>query len=143
QGKLVISNPAIRAMLRLTDDPRGRHYLEVIRHPTISGQLSAALAGDSPAPVEVQLDRDSRRSFVARVVPVEAARGGGAVLVLHDVTELRQADQVRRDFVANVSHELRTPLTAIRGYVEALTDAPADEAQTRKFLAVIARHASR
>ena len=40
--------------------------------------------------------------------------------MLHDITDLRRADRIRRDFVANVSHELRTPLTAIRGYVEAL-----------------------
>jgi two-component system phosphate regulon sensor histidine kinase PhoR len=143
QGRLVLSNPAMRAMLRLTDDPLGRHFLEVVRHPDISAQLSAALTGVTPPPAEVRLDHDSRRSYIARVVPVEAARGGGAVLVLHDVTELRQADQVRRDFVANVSHELRTPLTAIRGYVEALTDSQVTEEQHRKFLEIIARHASR
>ena len=55
------------------------------------------------------------------MAPVVAA-GRGAVLVLHDITDLRRADQIRRDFVANVSHELRTPLTAIKGYVEALID---------------------
>jgi len=143
QGKLVLSNPAVRSMLRLVDDPLGRHFLEVVRHPDITAQLSSALTGVVPPPVEVQLDRESRRLFIARVVPVEADRGGGAVLVLYDVTDLRQADQVRRDFVANVSHELRTPLTAIRGYVEALTDSPVDPDQARKFLAIIARHASR
>lgn len=143
QGRLVLSNPAMRAMLRLTDDPLGRHFLEVVRHPDISAQLTAALTGVTPAPAEVRLDHDSRRSYIARVVPVEADRGGGAVLVLHDVTELRQADQVRRDFVANVSHELRTPLTAIRGYVEALTDSQVTDEQHRKFLEIIARHASR
>lgn len=143
QGKLVLSNPAVRAMLRLVDAPLGRHFLEVVRHPDIAAQLSSALTNITPPPVEVQLDRDSRRLFIARVVPVEADRGGGAVLVLYDVTELRQADQVRRDFVANVSHELRTPLTAIRGYVEALTDSPVEPEQSRKFLSIIARHASR
>jgi two-component system phosphate regulon sensor histidine kinase PhoR len=65
------------------------------------------------------------------------------VLVLHDITDLRRADQIRRDFVANVSHELRTPLTAIRGYVEALLDGPADTESTRKFLEIIARHSTR
>ena len=59
--------------------------------------------------------------------PVASAGGGGAVLVLHDITDLRRADQIRRDFVANVSHELRTPLTAIRGYVEALLDEEPDD----------------
>jgi two-component system phosphate regulon sensor histidine kinase PhoR len=65
------------------------------------------------------------------------------VLVLHDITELRQADQIRRDFVANVSHELRTPLTAIRGYVEALSDGDASDEDRRRFLDVIARHTQR
>lgn len=142
-GKLVISNPAVRVMLRLPDDATGRHFLEVVRHPEVAAQLTAALAGGRPEPAEVQLDADSRRSYVARAVPVEADRDGGAVLVLHDVTELRHADQVRRDFVANVSHELRTPLTAIRGYVEALTDAPGDPELADRFLKIIGRHAER
>ena len=72
--------------------------------------------------------------FVAHVVPVARERGGGAVLVLHDITDLRHADQVRRDFVANVSHELRTPLTAIRGSVEALLDARRRPSESAKFL---------
>ena len=67
----------------------------------------------------------------------------GAVLVLHDITDLRRADQIRRDFVANVSHELRTPLTAIRGYVEALADGDASVDEQRQFLDIIARHTQR
>jgi two-component system phosphate regulon sensor histidine kinase PhoR len=62
--------------------------------------------------------------------------------VLHDITELRRADQIRRDFVANVSHELRTPLTAIRGYVEALGDSTIPD-EGRRFLEIIARHTAR
>jgi two-component system phosphate regulon sensor histidine kinase PhoR len=83
------------------------------------------------------------RRLVARAAPVAADGGSGAVLVLHDITDIRRLDQVRRDFVANVSHELRTPLTAIRGYVEALADEPPSEEDRRRFLAVIERHASR
>jgi two-component system, OmpR family, phosphate regulon sensor histidine kinase PhoR len=64
------------------------------------------------------------------------------VVVLHDITDLRQADQMRRDFVANVSHELRTPLTAIRGYVEALRDDPGD-ADSARFLDIIWRQTTR
>jgi signal transduction histidine kinase len=105
--------------------------------------MSAVLAGKPASPVEIELDRAPRRRVMANVVPVSPQRGGGAVLVLHDITDLRHADQVRRDFVANVSHELRTPLTAIRGYVEALLDSPGDAEQSRQFLEVISRHALR
>ena len=81
---------------------------------------------------------------MARAAPVAATGGGGAVLVLHDITDLRRADQIRRDFVANVSHELRTPLTAIRGYVEALLDERRTRrTSTRRFLEIIARHSTR
>ena len=79
---------------------------------------------------------------MARVAPV-VAEGRGAVLVLHDITDLKRADQIRRDFVANVSHELRTPLTAIKGYAEALLDDPDDEEARQRFLDIIHRHATR
>jgi two-component system phosphate regulon sensor histidine kinase PhoR len=66
------------------------------------------------------------------------------VVVLHDITDLRQADQMRRDFVANVSHELRTPLTAIKGYAETLLGGGlTDPARAAEFVEVIARHTER
>ena len=142
QGRVQLVNRAAQAMLHVDTSALGRLYLEVIRHPDISAQLTAALQGADGDPQELPLGRDTSRLFVARAAPVGGA-GGGAVLVLHDITDLRMADQVRRDFVANVSHELRTPLTAIRGYVEALTDEPRDAEQTRRFLDIIARHSAR
>jgi two-component system phosphate regulon sensor histidine kinase PhoR len=89
------------------------------------------------------LGGDSTTTFIARGAPVASAAGRGAVLVLHDITELRKADRIRRDFVANVSHELRTPLTAVRGYVEALLDGVSDPSDERRFLETIARHTFR
>lgn len=142
-GKLVLTNPAGRQMLRLPDGTSETHYVEFVRHPDVCKLVASALTGERPAPVEIQLDSESRRIFIAHGVPVAAARGGGAVLVLRDITALRQADQVRRDFVANVSHELRTPLTAIRGYVEALQDSPGSPEETRQFLGIIDRHSLR
>src|SRR5690606_3374368 len=104
--------------------------------------LARVLAGEHPGGLELSINRDVSRTLVARVAPVVAA-GRGAVLVLHDITDLRRADQIRRDFVANVSHELRTPLTAIKGYAEALMDeSPADES-TRRFVEIIHRHSTR
>ena len=143
QGRLQLVNRAAEEMLNVDASALGRLYLEVIRHPDISAQLTTALGGETSPPHELPLGRDASRSFVARAAPVSLAGGGGAILVLHDITDLRRADQVRRDFVANVSHELRTPLTAIRGYVEALIDEPSDADHTRHFLDIIARHAGR
>ncbi len=147
-GRLLLANPALRSMLELTGEIEGRQFLEVVRHPDVAAQLASALKGAAPPAVETDLGRERRRTFAARAVPIGVEAGGGAVLVLHDVTDLRRADQVRRDFVANVSHELRTPLTAIRGYVEALLDTPAGtpgatSGETRDFLEVILRHALR
>ena len=114
----------------------------MIRHPDIAAQLTAALHGEEIGGQELTLARDPGRTLLTRAAPVTGP-SGGAVLVLHDITDLRRADQIRRDFVANVSHELRTPLTAIRGYVEALLDGPADPENTHKFLEIIARHSTR
>jgi two-component system phosphate regulon sensor histidine kinase PhoR len=141
-GRLQLVNRAAQQMLRMDPSATGRSYLEVIRHPDIAAQLTAAVRGEEVGGHELTLARDPGRTFLTRAAPVSGL-SGGAVLVLHDISDLRRADQIRRDFVANVSHELRTPLTAIRGYVEALLDEPADAAQTRSFLEIIARHSAR
>ena len=142
-GRLQMANRAAQGMLRMDGSSIGRPYVEVIRHPDIAQQLGTALRGEDVDSRELALTRDPGRTFVARAAPVARGGGGGAVLVLHDITDLRRADQIRRDFVANVSHELRTPLTAIRGYVEALLDDPSDAGDTNKFLEIIARHSAR
>jgi two-component system phosphate regulon sensor histidine kinase PhoR len=130
-------------MLRVHEPPEGRHYLEIVRHPAIAAQIASALGGTASDALELTLARDPGTTFVARCGPVQSSGARGAVLVIHDITALRKADQIRRDFVANVSHELRTPLTAVRGYVEALLDGPSDVDDTRRFLETIARHTHR
>jgi two-component system phosphate regulon sensor histidine kinase PhoR len=142
QGRLVMANGAARAMLKLDDSATGRRYQEWMRQPELFAELAMALRGEAPAGVEFVLARDPSRTCVARAAPAGAPEGG-AVLVLHDISDLRRADRVRRDFVANVSHELRTPLTAIRGYVEALIDDPPPAEESRRFLEIIARHTDR
>ena len=141
-GRLVMANDAARMMLKLDDTATGRRYQEWMRQPEVFAQLAMALAGEPPSGVEFTLARDPSRTCVARASPAGEPEGG-AILVLHDISDLRRADRVRRDFVANVSHELRTPLTAIRGYVEALLDDPPAPDDSRRFLEIIARHTDR
>ncbi len=142
QGRLQLVNEAARRILKLERESLNRSYVEAIRHPGIVDHIARALAGDETEGLELSVTRDSTRTLVARVTPVVAA-GRGAVLVMHDITDLRKADLVRRDFVANVSHELRTPLTAIKGYAEALLDDTDDADAREKFLDIIHRHATR
>jgi two-component system phosphate regulon sensor histidine kinase PhoR len=142
QGRLVMANDAARGMLKLEDKATGRRYQEWMRQPELFAQIVQALEGQAPGGVEFVLARDPSRTCVSRAAPAGEPEGG-AVLVLHDISDLRRADRVRRDFVANVSHELRTPLTAIRGYVEALVDDPPAPEEARRFLEIIARHTTR
>jgi len=143
QGRLQLVNNAAQRMLKLEDVGTGRPYVETIRHPAIAELVAAALVGRTPEPIQLSPPRDPSRTIIARAAPAIGDAAHGVVLVMHDITDLRRADQVRRDFVANVSHELRTPLTAIRGYVEALGEEDANPEETRRFVAIIMRHTER
>lgn len=82
--------------------------------------------------------------FAATVAAVKTTQANGAVVVLHDITDLRKLERVRRDFVANVSHEFRTPLTAIQGFSETLLAGAMNDPQNReRFLGIIVEHARR
>jgi two-component system, OmpR family, phosphate regulon sensor histidine kinase PhoR len=142
-GRVQLVNSAARRMLRLQAVGEGRHYVEIVRQPDIAAQIGKALRGRAGEGLELTLPHEPEIVIIARSAPVTSPGAAGAVLVMHDITELRRADRIRRDFVANVSHELRTPLTAVRGYVEALLDEGAEPADVRRFLEIIGRHTHR
>jgi two-component system phosphate regulon sensor histidine kinase PhoR len=142
-GRVQLANGAARRMLRLDELAIGHPYVETIRHPAIVELVAAALSGRVTDGLQLSPPRDESRTIMARAAPILSSGSQGAVLVLHDITDLRRADQIRRDFVANVSHELRTPLTAIRGYVEALSEGDTSQEDRQRFLEIVARHALR
>lgn len=143
QARLQLVNVAARQMLKLDEVAIGRPYVETIRLPAIAELVAAVLVKRTPAPLQFSPPRDPSRTIMASAAPAAGAAEHGVILVLHDITELRRADQIRRDFVANVSHELRTPLTAIRGYVEALTEDDTSGEDRRRFLEIVGRHTQR
>ena len=140
-GRLQLANDAARRLLGIEDSAEGQHYPDIVRQPAVAEQIAAALAGRPTASIELSGLDGSDQTLIARTAPVDVSPGRAAVVVMHDITDLRRADRIRRDFVANVSHELRTPLTAIRGYVEALGDATPEEG--RRFLEIVSRHTLR
>ena len=143
RARLQLVNDAARQMLKLGEVALERPYVETIRLPAIAELVAAVLVGNRRSSVQFTPPRDPSRTIMATAAPAAGGVEYGVILVLHDITELRRADQIRRDFVANVSHELRTPLTAIRGYVEALSDGDATPEDNRRFLEVIWRHTRR
>ena len=119
---------------------QGQALVHAVRDPEVLACVEAAL--------ESREMRSGKATSVvqSRIFEVNAAPtpGGGAVAVLHDVTQIERAEKTRRDFVANVSHELRTPLTSISGYVETLLESTLElPANAKEFLAIILRNASR
>lgn len=119
---------------------KGQTLVHALRDPEILSCVEAALTRG-----EVSSGKATSVA-PARIFDVNAAPtpGGGAVAVLHDVTDVVRAEQMRRDFIANVSHEMRTPLTSISGYVETLLESEYDlPGPTREFLAIILKNATR
>jgi two-component system phosphate regulon sensor histidine kinase PhoR len=111
-GRLQLANDAARRMLRIDDAAEGRHYPEIIRHPAVAQQIAAALGGKPTASVELTGLRDPAVTLMARTAPVDVSPGRGAVVVLHDITDLRRTDRIR----ATSSPTCRTSCNAADGY---------------------------
>jgi two-component system phosphate regulon sensor histidine kinase PhoR len=143
--RLVFANPGFAAILGLDVPPvAGSSLLEVVRQTELIGAVRRVLAGEPRVESEIVTGTLRQHYFAATVAAVRAGETSGAVIVLHDITELRRLERIRRDFVANVSHEFRTPLTAIQGFAETLIGGAIDDPQNRgRFLAIILEHSRR
>jgi len=122
----------------------GRPLQELIRQADLQRFIGQALAQQQPLEEELTIHGANKRYLHVQATPLTGSSEEriGALIVLHDLTRLRQLEAVRRDFVANVSHELKTPITAIRGAVETLLDESADDASQR-FLQIIFKQSER
>jgi two-component system, OmpR family, phosphate regulon sensor histidine kinase PhoR len=126
----------------------GRPLVETVRQNELLTAVRQVLASGQREEIEVTVGTLRQRTFAATVTPVRQGLDGrgspGAVLVLHDISELRRLERVRRDFVANVSHEFKTPLTAIQGFAETLLEGALDDQEHRtRFVEIIRDHAVR
>ncbi len=121
----------------------GRHFITVLRQPTLVEAVEQCLADGIPRK-PLYLTGDSSGDTSYEVSLHKIAGTGTVVLSFQDITPLSQAGQMRRDFVANVSHELRTPLTALMGFIETLRGPARDDAAARdRFLGIMTGEAER
>ena len=150
---ILLMNERARAMFNLGSGRLERKpFLEVIRNADLhdvfrEGRAAGIEVAGEGAAVrrELRLSTPVERILQVHAVPLRLGPAEtGVAMVLHDITALRQLEQVRTEFVANVSHELRTPLTAIQGYLETLLGGAIDDpAHARRFLEVVFRHTER
>ncbi len=123
-----------------------RSVQEAIRNPDFHRFVRLALQDENPHEADMSFFIRDEMILNIRCTPLRSARGDriGILIVLNDVTRLRQLENMRRSFASNVSHEIRTPLTAIKGFAETLKSGALNHPQeAARFVDIIENHANR
>jgi len=145
-GKIILMNPSLRKLFLVDSEPEGKKLTEIIRNTAIFDIMERIMSGRKQlVSEEIVITAPEERVLKINCVPiVRNNKFEGAILVFHDITELRRLEKIRQDFVANVSHELRTPVSSIKGYAETLLEGGLDDKDNlREFISVIYQDAER
>ena len=146
-GRIKTTNQALNIIFPELQTSLGRRPLEIIRSAELQqacDQVLAATGEGELQPHRLEISLEMGRAFEVNIVQLRGQEEGvGAIVVFHDISELKRLEKVREDFVANVSHELRTPLTSIKGYAETLLAEHRGElGGAQSFLDVILKHSN-
>ena len=133
-GTIILVNNSLKNIVGNT--AVGKFYWQVLRYPDFMKLIEQLLQSRQPTHSEVVID-DKTYLCSATMTPTY-----DIIVVFHDITEMKQLERMKRDFVVNVSHELRTPLTAIKGFVETIEEMTNDT-QIQHYLQIIKRHTDR
>jgi two-component system, OmpR family, phosphate regulon sensor histidine kinase PhoR len=146
---IVLVNRGFEKLFELQHTDAGAPLLEAVRNATLDRLIAETLRTGEAMRSELSLadsQTNAERRLEISAVPIKEGVDGtrGAVVLFHDITELKRLDQIRSDFVANVSHELRTPLSILRGYIETLLDNPKTSLEElSRILNIMERHSKR
>ena len=144
--RLVSVNPTVERIFGiLIKDAHGKIFLDAIRNNDIAKIVEDVLSTGKAVSTDLELVYPVRGVFEINAVPIfDGDKIGGCLAIIHDITEIKRLETVRKDFIANISHELKTPLTSIKGFVETLLEgALNDKENNRQFLKIIQEHANR
>ena len=142
--RVVRANAQAASFVGIIEGPRD--LAAVLRNPAVLGAADAVLRGEAARVVDFTVTVPIERQLRARLARLDPPSLDGAVVVLslHDITQLKRAEQMRADFIANASHELRTPLTTLTGFIETLRGPAREDAEAReRFLAIMHEQAAR
>jgi len=147
-GEVVIANETFLNFFNRGNKIKKAHYDTVIEHKDVKRMIKEAIATEKSINETIEHNVNvHKKYFDAAVVPVLSKKGKrieGIVIVLHDITQLKTLEQMRKDFVANVSHELKTPITSIKGFTETLLDGAKEDKNTLEmFLDIILKESNR
>lgn len=145
--KIVRMNHAAEEIFQTTlTTAMGKHILEAIRNRRLNDFVTKTLSSPNPVEEELSVIGTPDKILQAHGTLISDTRGNpaGALIVLNDISRLKNIDQIRKDFVANVSHELKTPVTSIKGFLETLADGAINDPETaRRFLEIAMKHTDR
>ena len=146
---ITLMNRTFENLFELRGEALGAPLLDSVRHATLDRLIAETLRTGERMQSQLTLTdskTDAERHVEVSAVPLKDDMDliSGAVILFHDITQLKRVDQIRRDFVANVSHELRTPLSILRGYIETLLDNPkTSREELARILQIMERHSKR
>ncbi|MBI2843441.1 MAG: HAMP domain-containing protein [Armatimonadetes bacterium] len=146
-GTITLFNKASEGIFqRRAEEVVGKSIAEADLHPELSKVVRETLQTQRLARKELRLPGPDRVSLSAYSSPVkdQSLNVRGAVVVLHDLTEIRRHEKAQKEFVANVSHELRTPITAVLVTAEALLSGAKDDPKLlQRFLGTLVSESER
>jgi two-component system phosphate regulon sensor histidine kinase PhoR len=143
--RMLFANDRVGSLLGFDSSAAvGRRLSDLILQQGFREIVERGLAGTEPYREELEWKGPPARTLAMYISRFPGHGAPGAVVVVHDTTDIRQVERLRQDFVANVSHELKTPLSVIKSSVEALADGAAEEPDARvMFLSQVTREADR
>jgi len=146
-GSISLVNPAFHKLFSITGAVEGGRLIEISRHPALYEAFTELNKPGQHELLKEIVIQPQNLTLLTHWVPLNVhGVKQGIVAVFHDISELKQVENMRRDFVANVSHELRTPVTIIKGYAETLLDGDIlgkEPEHARRFVEIIASHSER
>jgi two-component system phosphate regulon sensor histidine kinase PhoR len=145
KGIILLSNAAVKNLFGIESSIEGKTVMETLRKAELVDIIDKVVETKESISREIEVAYPKELFLMVTAAPYSVkGESAGAVLAFHDITRLRQLEDMRKDFVANVSHEIKTPITAIKGFAETLLEgALEDKENAYKFLETIKNHSER